>query len=167
LTDANPITKDDALSSLKIAYHALIRSGLSLEEIVEYSNIILQELIESDEITLLSTRSLGMVKDEFVKKLGDISFDTIRNAIFYGDQRVQLSPNESLLMDIFLDNPGKLLSHQEIVDHVVDETNSPPAEVCRPIISRLRSHLSAIPSGEKWVETVRGRGYVFKGDKNI
>ena len=167
MSDQKSITKEDALSSLKIAFHALIRSGLSIEEIVDQSNTILRDLIDSDDITLLSPSSPGMVRDKHVKKLGEISFDTVRNTILFGNQRAKLSPSESLLMDIFINNPGMLLSHQEIVTHVVGESNSPPAEVCRPIISRLRSDLSVFPEGKSWIETIRGKGYVFVGDKNI
>lgn len=167
MNDQQPITQEDALSALKIAFHALIRSGMSGEEIISQANEILRGLVDADEITLLSMHSLGLVKDSYISELGNIRFDTMRNTILYKDQRVKLSPNESLMMGIFINNPGKLLTHQEIADHVVGDYANPPAEVCRPIISRLRKALSTFPGGEKWIETIRGKGYVLKGDRNI
>lgn len=157
------ITKADGTAALKIVFHALIRTGMTLDEIIEETNIILQGLIDTEDISLLSISKLGTVKEKHISKLGDLVFDSLRRALHYQGQKVELSPNEQKLMGYFINNPEKLITHKEIYNLLYPETEThiEPAEVCRPLISRLRKRLSSFPEGENWIETVRGEGYVF------
>lgn len=163
MSKKNLITKSDGLSALKLVLHAMIREGMSIEEIVEETNSILQGLIDSNDISLLSTSNLGTVKQEHISKLGDLVFDSLRRIVFYKGQKVNLSPNETKLMGHFLSNPGILIRHETIVKllYADNKIDSNPAKLCRPLISRLRKRLSQLPDGEIRIDTVRGEGYVF------
>ncbi|MDZ7844900.1 MAG: helix-turn-helix domain-containing protein [Anaerolineales bacterium] len=63
----------------------------------------------------------------------------------------------------FLENRGRVLSHQELVREVkqeeVDEDLVP--EILRPMISRPRKKLGTFSRKREWVSNVRGKGYVF------
>ena len=77
--------------------------------------------------------------------------------------RITLTPTEGRLMQVFVENPGKVFSHRELVTrvqgYVTSEWEAP--EVLRPLISRLRRKLEGFPSGRKWIRSIRGTGYVF------
>jgi DNA-binding winged helix-turn-helix (wHTH) protein len=66
-------------------------------------------------------------------------------------------------MGYFIGKPGQLITHKEIAEHLYPDTEigSKPSKLCRPLISRLRKRLAVLPDGNKWIETVRGKGYVF------
>jgi OmpR family response regulator RpaB len=92
-----------------------------------------------------------------------IMVDLERREIWRGNERVSLTPTESNLLGIFLDNRARVLSHEELVLLVqgiqVDEVEAP--EILRPMISRLRKKLAVFPNTENWIGNVRGIGYAF------
>lgn len=94
---------------------------------------------------------------------GGIMVDLERREIWRGNERVSLTPTESNLLGIFLENRGRVLSHEELVLLVqgiqVDEDEAP--EILRPMISRLRKKLVSFPGTDHWISNVRGTGYTF------
>jgi len=92
-----------------------------------------------------------------------IMVDLERREIWRGNERVNLTPTESNLLGIFLDNRARVLSHEELVLLVqgiqVEEDEAP--EILRPMVSRLRKKLAVFPNTENWVSNVRGIGYTF------
>jgi DNA-binding response OmpR family regulator len=90
--------------------------------------------------------------------------DLARREIWRGNQKVALTPTESKLMKILVENRGRVLTHKELVFLVqgYETTDWEAPEVLRPLVSRLRRKLSSFPGGEKWIINVRGTGYVFE-----
>ena len=92
-----------------------------------------------------------------------IMVDLERREIWRGNERVNLTPTESNLLGIFLDNRGRVLSHEELVLLVqgiqVEEEEAP--EILRPMVSRLRKKVAVFPGTEHWISNVRGIGYAF------
>ncbi|MFO8035164.1 MAG: winged helix-turn-helix domain-containing protein [Anaerolineales bacterium] len=156
---------EDGLSSIKIGVYTLIRLGLPLEDIVEKINGVIKEVVQSEDITLLSEDVSGLVSDRHITRLGDIKFDGFRRVVTYKGHKADLSPSSAVLMSLFMSKPGVTVTHQEIVERVYPEEKieGKPSVMCRTIIHRLREYLSDLPGGEEWIETVRGTGYVFVG----
>ena len=77
--------------------------------------------------------------------------------------RISLTPSEGNLVRTFLNNPGKVFSHQELVAQVQGyETSDQEApDILRPLVSRLRRKLEIFPNGRAWIRSIRGTGYVF------
>ena len=94
---------------------------------------------------------------------GGVMVDLERREISRSNERVGLTPTESNLLGIFLENRGRVLSHKELVLLVqgieVGEEEAP--EILRPMVSRLRKKLITFPGTENWVSNVRGTGYAF------
>lgn len=92
-----------------------------------------------------------------------IMVDLERREVWRGKERVNLTPTESTLLGIFLDNRARVLSHEELVLLVqgiqVEEEEAP--EILRPMVSRLRKKLAAFPNTDDWISNVRGIGYTF------
>ena len=131
-----PITKEDGLSALKLVIHALIKSGITPDELIEETNSMIEWLAHSEGKVILSANQLKIVNDKQINKHRDIIYDSDRRTIVYKEQRVNLSPNETKLMGHFLRNPGKVITHEEIAKLLYPDThiNSSPAKLCRPLI---------------------------------
>jgi len=97
---------------------------------------------------------------------GGIMVDLERREVWRGNKHVSLTPTESNLLGIFLENRGRVLSHVELVMLVqgvqVKEEEAP--EILRPMVSRLRKKLIAFPGTNHWISNVRGTGYTFNTD---
>ena len=97
---------------------------------------------------------------------GGVMVDLERRDIWRGNERVSLTPTESNLLGIFLENRGRVMTHQELVFLIkrAEVTEEEAPEIMRPIISRLRKKLAVFPGMREWVRSVRGTGYMFEAE---
>ena len=91
-------------------------------------------------------------------------YDPGRREITTPQQAILLTPTEGKLIKVFLDHPGHVFNHRELVMLVqgYDTKDWEAPEVLRPLISRLRRKLSRLPEGDQWITSIRGTGYVFE-----
>lgn len=92
---------------------------------------------------------------------GELSMDVERHQVIVGDQEVELTKKEFDLLRCLLENKGRVLSREALLDGVwgfdfVGETNSVDV-----YIRFLRSKIDEA-FGIKLIHTVRGVGYVIK-----
>lgn len=92
-----------------------------------------------------------------------ISYDPERRELSHQEQRISLTPAEGKLLLVFLENPGVVFKHRELIEqvHGYEVTDREAAEVLRPLIRRLRQKLCVIPGLEKRIVSVRSTGYYF------
>lgn len=102
--------------------------------------------------------SLGSKEKEVPKlKVRDLTLDTESCLLYQGDTPIELTSVEYHLMQLFMENPGKVFTKQQIFeagwgdDYIVDDNN---IMVC---ISKLRAKLSQ--NGTQYIKTIRGLGY--------
>ena len=92
-----------------------------------------------------------------------VMVDLDRREMWRDNERVELSPGEGLLFSIFLENRGRVLTHEELVREVkleeVKEEKAP--KILRPMVSRLRKKMDQFSGDGEWIQSVRGKGYVF------
>ena len=152
-----PYTADDILLS--------INKALSEKESRTRKEILIEQLESSlDQLKdVEGIRTEELPARRVVNLPRGITVDLERREMWRGSDRVRLTPTESKLLSIFLENRGRVMNHQEIVFLVqgfeISEWEAP--EVLRPMISRLRKKLALVPGVEEWVSNVRGTGYLF------
>ncbi len=104
-------------------------------------------------------------REQSVVVLADgIVVDFGRRQIESGRQTIFLTPAEGRLLQIFVENPGKVFSHRELVLLVqgYSTTQQEAPEILRPLVSRLRQKLTPLPGLARRISSVRGTGYVFE-----
>jgi DNA-binding response OmpR family regulator len=153
-----PIPTHELLSSVgrAIAQRTELQKKRML---LEQLDISLQRLKDAERVQSAS------LNDQQIVSLGNGTLvDLSRREVWRGDQRVGLTPTEGKLLRVLLQNRGRVLAHRDLVLLVqgYETTEWEAPEVLRPLISRLRRKLSAIPNGENWITNVRGTGYVFE-----
>ncbi len=103
--------------------------------------------------------SFGSKKQETENiKVRDLILDTEGCVLYRGEQIIELTSVEFKLMELFMKNPGKVYTKQQLFTCGWGEENYLGADnnimVC---ISKLRNKLE--DSGEEYIKTVRGLGY--------
>lgn len=90
--------------------------------------------------------------------------DLMRRMVQRGSQVELLTPAEGHLLKVFIENPGKVYSHRELVLLVqgYDVSQREAQEILRPLVSRLRNKLSTFPTLYSRIISVRGTGYIFE-----
>jgi DNA-binding response OmpR family regulator len=120
----------------------------------------LQELRGAED----STAPLAPAEPDVLTLANGTVIDLARRRIVAEDHHISLTPTEGRLLKVFVENRGRVFTHRELVSRVqgyeTSEWEAP--EVLRPLVSRLRQKLTAIPGGEKWIVNVRGTGYLFE-----
>ena len=142
-----------------------IQKSLSEKEAKARKEILIDQLTSSLEQLkdMEGLRKTELPARRVVNLPLGVMVDLERREIWRGSERVHLTPTESRLLGTFLENRGRVLSHQELVFMIqgveVPEDEAP--EVLRPMVSRLRKKMARFPGVEAWVSNVRGTGYLF------
>ncbi len=92
----------------------------------------------------------------------DLEMDEDRHQVWRAGREVELSPTEFRLLRYFLLNPERVLSKQQILDHVWQYDFNGEDNVVETYVSYLRRKVD--DDGPKLLRTVRGFGYVLRAD---
>lgn len=96
--------------------------------------------------------------------LGDIRYDIERGEMWQGEDMVRLTATESQLMRIFSARPGKPLSRSRLVEELGRDKGQAQERAVDVQITRLRRKLEADPKQPRYLQTVRGAGYMLAPD---
>ncbi|OLP18042.1 transcriptional regulator [Leptolyngbya sp. 'hensonii'] len=90
---------------------------------------------------------------------GGLCLDPNAHEVTYGEQSLQFSRKEYLLLELFLRNQSRVYSYSEVADHLWSLDVDPPTEATiRTHIKNIRRELKAV-GAENLIETMYGQGY--------
>ena len=90
---------------------------------------------------------------------GDLHLDTAANKLLKNDMEVELTPTEYSLLKMFMENPGKALKRDELLNAVWGEDYFGDTKTLDVHIRRLREKIEDNPSEPRYIKTVWGSGY--------
>jgi DNA-binding response OmpR family regulator len=97
-----------------------------------------------------------------VLRAGPLALDTSARRLTVGQQSVMLTPKEYAILEYFMINQGRLLTRDQIIEHVWDYDFEGGRNLIETYVNHLRSKLGSAGAGDPFV-TVRGlRGYRFE-----
>lgn len=99
-----------------------------------------------------------------VMNLGDIRYDVDRGEMWMGSGRVRLTATESQLMRIFSSNPSKPLSRTRLVEELGRDGGQAQERAVDVQITRLRRKIESNPKQPRYLQTIRGAGYMLAPD---
>ena len=106
-------------------------------------------------------RRLG--EDDKTKlQLGPFVIDLYSQKVLKNNIEIDVTPKEYLLMKIFIENPNKAFSRDELLDLVWGKNYFGDAKIIDVNIRRLRAKIEDKPSTPDYIETVWGIGYRWK-----
>ncbi|WP_433166641.1 response regulator transcription factor [Kribbella sp. CA-247076] len=109
-----------------------------------------EELLARIRLRLRDERGAGPT----VLRCGDLTLDLRSRRASAGGRAVELTAREFLLVEMFLRNPGLVLSRQQLLSHIWGYDFDPGSNIVDVYIRYLRKKL-----GAERIETVRGMGY--------
>jgi len=96
--------------------------------------------------------------------LGPIRYDIERGEMWQGDQLVRLTATESQLMRIFSASPGEPVSRSKLVEDLGRDRGQAQERAVDVQITRLRRKIETNPKQPRYLQTVRGAGYMLAPD---
>jgi two-component system, OmpR family, phosphate regulon response regulator PhoB len=109
---------------------------------------------------LLRRASPQLVADTLQR--GDIALDRAAHRVMRRMREVRLGPTEFKLLEFFMENAGRVLSRQQLLDGVWGRDSFIDGRTVDVHVGRLRKALIRGSEADP-IRTVRGAGYVFDG----
>ncbi|SLN10549.1 Transcriptional regulatory protein OmpR [Falsiruegeria litorea R37] len=99
-----------------------------------------------------------------VLHLGPIRYDIERGEMWQGEELVRLTATESQLMKIFSAQPGEPVSRTKLVEDLGRDRGQAQERAVDVQITRLRRKIEPNPKQPRYLQTVRGAGYMLATD---
>src|SRR5687767_10701321 len=96
-------------------------------------------------------------------EFGDFFLDAHRRIVRRNGTEVHLTPRAFDLLRVMVENPGRILDHDELLDKVWDGAFVEQGNL-KKAVSVLRVALGESPEAGEYITTVPRRGYRFSAD---
>jgi two-component system phosphate regulon response regulator OmpR len=94
-------------------------------------------------------------------RLGGYVFDFERAELHRGSERIRLTSAEASLLRVLAAHPGRVLSREQLIEESQVGGNARTVDVQ---VTRLRRKIEPDPKMPRFLQTVRGEGYVLRPD---
>ena len=113
-----------------------------------------KELILRINNLLSKTKSLQIKR---VIEFGNIKIDLKKLFIYKNERRLKINNAEKIILEKMINSPGKIFKREEIAN-MIDLNKERSIDV---IVTRLRKKIEETPKSPKYLQTMRGEGYVL------
>ena len=96
--------------------------------------------------------------------LGDAQFDILRGELKRGEEIIRLTTTEQALMRVFSRKPNEPVSRARLAEELGGTAGEVQERAVDVQITRLRRKLEADPKTPRYLQTVRGAGYMLTPD---
>ena len=118
-------------------------------------------------INAILRRMPDLKEDKMMPKtldFGNLKYDVARNELWDGEKQVRLTTTESQLMKIFTSALGEPISRADLVTSLGRDVSLAQDRAIDVQITRLRRKIEVNPSQPRYLQTVRGAGYMLLFD---
>ena len=115
---------------------------------------------EPKELNLRITNILNKSKSKNIKRVidfGNITIDLNKHLIFKNNKEFKINSTEKTILEEMVNSPGKTFS-REAIGKLINLDKERSIDV---IITRLRKKIEIDPKNPKYLQTLRGEGYVL------
>ena len=115
---------------------------------------------EPKELDLRIRNIINKTKQKNIKRIiefENVKIDLSKQIIFQNNLEYKINKTEKIILQEMINNPGKIFAREEI-GKLIDLDKERSIDV---IITRLRKKIEIDPKNPKFLQTIRGAGYVL------
>lgn len=142
---------DDRIAGLEAGADDYLPKPFEPKELLLRINAILRR-VPQVEAAVVAPKVLHM---------GPVRYDISRGEMWHGDDMVRLTATESQLMRIFSASPGEAMTRQHLVEELSRSGGQTQERAVDVQITRLRRKIEVDPKQPRYLQTVRGAGYML------
>ncbi|MBY6090373.1 response regulator [Maritimibacter alkaliphilus] len=150
---------DDRIAGLEAGADDYLSKPFEPRELLLRINAILRRMPDRDSAAAEVPKVLH---------LGEVRYDINRGELWQGQDLVRLTATEAQLMRLFAARPGEAITRAQLVEDLGRATgrDGGPAQdrAVDVQITRLRRKIEADPKQPRYLQTVRGAGYMLAPD---
>ena len=134
---------DDRVQGLERGADDYLAKPFELKELILRIQKILERTQKKNDVRII--------------EFENVKIDLNRLFIFKKDKQFKINKTEKKILECMLNSPGEILSRKKIGDLIlIDKERSVDV-----IITRLRKKIESDPKNPKYLQTIRGEGYVL------
>lgn len=152
LTAKNEI--DDRIAGLEAGADDYLAKPFEPKELLLRINSILRRLPDPKE---------GKILPKIIT-LGPVRYDLEKGELWYGEDQIRLTATESQLMRVFAASAGEPVSRAHLVSEMGRGADLAQDRAIDVQITRLRRKIEVNPKEPRYLQTVRGSGYMLIAD---
>lgn len=146
---------DDRITGLEAGADDYLAKPFEPKELLLRINAILRR-VPSAEPAVVTPKVLS---------LGPVRYDIERGEMWKGEELVRLTSTESQLMRIFSGLTGEAVSRAKLVEELSRSGGQTQERAVDVQITRLRRKIEEDPKQPRYLQTVRGAGYMLAPDQ--
>jgi two-component system, OmpR family, KDP operon response regulator KdpE len=144
----------DKVSALDAGADDYVTKPFSMDELQARMRAVLRRMAPSEAETPLVS-------------VGDLEIDLGRHLVTRGGVSIHLTPTEFALLELFVTNPGKLLTHRWLLQRVWGDAYKNESHYVRVFVSGLRKKLEQDPPSPSLILTEPGVGYRWSPEEPL
>src|SRR5271154_6802284 len=125
----------------------------------------LRELVARIRAVLRRRSAHDQVESDELITLGNVRLDVDARRCYVNDQEIKLRKKEFALLRLLLENPGRVLTREVLIDRVWGNDYVGDTKTLDVHIKRLRTLIEEDPKNPTHITTVRGVGYRYEVTK--
>ncbi|MBE0412741.1 response regulator [Yoonia sp.] len=141
----------DRISGLEAGADDYLSKPFEPKELLLRINAILRRMPAAEPVVIAPK----------VLNLGPIRYDIARGEMWQGDEIIRLTATESHLMRIFSGRPGEPVTRALLVEELSRSGEQTQERAVDVQITRLRRKIETDPKQPRYLQTVRGAGYML------
>lgn len=143
--------EEERIKGLDLGADDYVTKPFSARELVSRINAVLRRV----QLSAPAERSSRIDVDE------RLSVDLDRREVLVAGSPVKLRPTEYRLLQYFIQNPGRILSHEQLLSKVWGPEYVDDNQILRLYVAYLRQKIETDPSNPRYISNERGVGYRF------
>jgi two-component system KDP operon response regulator KdpE len=124
----------------------------------------MNELMARIRVALRRSTRAGQDRPDPRITIGDLELDLDKRLVLVRGEEVHLTPNEYKLLAVLMKNPGKVLTHRQLLKDVWGPAYATQTHYLRVYMGQLRHKLEQDAARPRYLVTEPGVGYRLKVD---
>lgn len=97
-------------------------------------------------------------------QMGVVRYDIVRGELWQGSDQIRLTATEAALMRVFATTPNEAVTRTRLVEELGQGNSSAQERAIDVQVTRLRRKIEENPKQPRYLQTVRGAGYMLAPD---
>jgi len=144
--------RSDKVTGLTVGGDDYMTKPFSIDEVIARINAILR-------------RTKKRETEDSILEVGEIRINQDAHEVFVNGKEIELSPTEYKLLRFLMTNANRVMSKDQILDHVWEYDFNGEQGIVESYVSYLRKKIDPL-SKNQLIQTKRGVGYMFRTYKN-
>jgi two-component system, OmpR family, response regulator len=158
--EARLLVVEDEPNILELLSASLRLAGFEVATATGGLEALAEEVVARIRAVLRRASSGGPPPPPIRLRAADLELDTESHEVWRAGRRVQLSPTEFKLLRYLMTNAGRVLSKNQILDHVWNYDFRGDSSIVESYVSYLRRKVDAVEP--RLIHTIRSVGYVLR-----